>query len=79
MDERLRQNIGEVCGCEHYEAITGIMWQNGTPWQLFSFDNDIDFEGERWRVVMVQKWVYDPDDVTAVDYTEDIFSEAWQL
>ena len=77
MSEDLRQNISETIDGSAWEAITGIYWENGTPWQLAKFEGDVSFEGSIYRCVIVKKIIFDPDDVTAVDYAEDIYSAAW--
>lgn len=77
MDERLRQNIAECYGT--FEPITGVLWQDGTPWQLWKFEQDVEFEGKMWRCVIIEKDYIDPADASAIDHTEDVLAEAWEL
>lgn len=77
MNERLRENIGETIDGSAWEAITGIYWENGTPWQLAKFEGDVNYDGSIYRCVILQKIIFDPADVTAVDFAEDIYSAAW--
>lgn len=79
MSEELRQNISETIAGSAWEDITGIYWENGTPWQLSKFEGDVSFEGSIYRCVIVEKIIFDPADVTAVDYAEDIYSAAWEV
>lgn len=79
MHDELRLHIGEVYGSEAWEAVTGTIWTNGRPWQLWKLEQDVEHAGSRWRCVIVQRSVYDPDDITALDYAEDIFAEAWEI
>ena len=79
MSEELRQNISETVDGSAWEAITGILWENGTPWQLAKFEGDVSFKGSIYRCVIVEKIIFDPGDVSAVDYAEDIFTAAWQI
>ena len=79
MNNELRNHISEVYDGGSWEAITGILWKDGEPWQLFKFEQDVDFEGEFYRCCIISKSVYDPDDVESVDYTEDVFCESWVL
>lgn len=79
MSEELRQNIGETVDCSAWEAITGIYLENGTPWQLSKFEGYASYEGIIYRCVIVEKIIFDPDDVSTVDYAEDIFTAAWQI
>ena len=71
----IRDIISETYDSTAYEAVTGILWQDGTPWQLFKFERDV----EGYRVVLIEKVVYDVDDTEAVDYSEDVLFEAWRI
>jgi len=79
MDRDLRQHISETIDGGAWEAVTSILWQDGTPWQLWKLERDIEFDGDLWRCVIVAKAVYDPDDPGAVDYAVDVISEAWMI
>ena len=79
MDERLRQNISETCGSEFWEPVTGVLWQNGTPWQIWKYENDVEFGGKTYRCVILEKYYIDPDDASAIDHSEDILAEAWEI
>lgn len=79
MNERLRENIGETIDGSAWESVTGIYWENGTPWKLNKFEGDVSFEGSLYRCVILEKIVFDPDDLTAVDYAEDIYAAAWKI
>lgn len=79
MNERLRQNIGEIYDAGAWEPVTGIVWQGDDPWQLMSFEQDVEFEGKTWRCVIVQCIHFDADDLDAVDYAEDVFSAAFVI
>lgn len=77
--DEVRDIISETYDSTAYEAITSILWQDGTPWQLVKFERDIELDGEWYRVVLIEKITYDPDDLEAVDYSEDILFEAWRV
>ena len=79
MDEKLRQQIGETTDATAWEIITGILWKDGIPFQLWKFEQDVEFNKEMWRCLIIQKLVFYPDDIRSVDYCEDIMSEAWKL
>ena len=79
MSEELIQNIIETIDGSAWEAITGLLWENGTPWQLYKFEGDVSFEGSIYRCVIVEKIIFDSDDVSAVDYAEDIYAAAWEI
>ncbi len=77
MDERLRRDIAE--NYSGWERITGTFWQDGTPWELWKFEHDVEHDGKWWRCVIIEKATLDKDDWSALDYAEDIFAEAWEL
>ena len=79
MDDDLRQNISETVDGSAWEAITGVYWENGMPWQLAKFEGDVSFEGSIYRCVIVEKIIFEPGDMSAVDYAEDIFTAAWKI
>lgn len=79
MDSRLRAHIDETIGGCAWTPITNVIWEDGkTPWLLSLFDENVDFEGRLYRCIILKKIVYDPDDLTAVDYAEDILAQAWE-
>lgn len=77
MNDRLRSKIAETCGSEYWEPIGCKHWNGDTGFDLWIFEHDIDFEGDRHRVVIIQKCVYDAEFPHDVDYSEDIFFESW--
>ena len=79
MDELLRRDIAEHYDCSCWENVTGIIWENGTPWQLIKFERDVEYYGTMWRCLIITKLVYDPDDIPGVDDSEDVFSSAFEL
>ena len=79
MSEELRNHIAEIFDGAAWEPVTGRLVQNGTPWELWKFEHDVDFDEQCWRCVIIQKVMFDPCDTDAVDYAEDVFSAAWPL
>lgn len=78
MDSALRQHIAEVFGGDgSWEAVTAIMWKDDVPFQIWKFEQDVEYQGKWYRCLIISKDVFDPDDLEAVDYTEDIYSDAW--
>ena len=77
--EDLRNHIGEIYDGGCYEPITGILWKNGEPFQLFKFERDVEFEDEIYRCLLITKSVYDESDLTAVLTADDVFFEAWKI
>lgn len=78
MSNELYQHIAEIYGtCD--DPITGIILEEDTPWQLWKFERDVEFQGKIWRCVIIEKVVYDPDDPTAADFTDVVFSNAFIL
>lgn len=79
MDSDLRQQIAETYDGGAWQSVTGILWQDGQPWQIRKFEEVVEYEGCLWRCIILTKNVLDADDIGAVDYCEDILSEAWEL
>lgn len=79
MDERLRRTIDECYDGSAFVAVTGVMWKDGTPFQIFKFEEDVECEQKLFRCLIITKWVYDAADLSAVDYTEDVFTDAWEI
>lgn len=79
MTSEIRQQISENYDGSAWESVTGILWQDGKPWQLRKFEEIVEYEGCLWQCLVVTKIVFDADDIGAVDYCEDILSEAWEL
>lgn len=77
MDERLRSHIGNVYDGGCWECVTGTHWQDGTPWDIWMFERDVEFDGETWRCVIIERYEYSPQDLTAVENVEEIYSAAW--
>ena len=79
MKDLLRDNIAETTDGGAWTAITPIYWQDGTPWQLSKLERDIDFMDTTYRCVIVQKFEYYDDDLTAIETSKDIFFDAWEI
>lgn len=79
MSSEMKLAIGETCGAEYWEPISSKMWEVNTPWQLMYFEHDFEYEKQLWRVVVIEKYVYDADDPEAIDRTEEVFSSAWVI
>lgn len=77
MPEDLRLNIAATT--DGWEPVTGVLWTDGTPWQVLKFERDVEHEEALWRCVILERVVYDPDDLSAVDYAEAILADAWPL
>lgn len=78
--EQIKAEIAEHYDGSFYEPITGILWQDKTPWQLFKFEADVELDGaEFFRVVMIKKYFYDPDDISSVDHEDTVLFEAWEI
>lgn len=75
----LRRNIGEVYDGSCWEPLTGLLWHDAEPFRLWKFENDVEFENETWRVIIIEKHIMAADDLEAVDRAEDVFFEAWTI
>lgn len=77
MNESLRQHIAEHYDSGSWDAITGIIWDGGIPWQLTKFEREVEYSGSVQQCIIVTRVVYDPIDPTAVVEAEDIFAVAF--
>ena len=79
MKETLRQHIESTYDGSAWERITPLYWEDGTPWDLWLFDHDVEFDGDTWRCCIVMRCEYSPDDLDAIELVEDVFTSAWTL
>lgn len=79
MNKDLINRIEEIYDGGAWEAVTGVVWQGARAWQLFKFEQDVEFEGALWRCVLLAKDELCPEDVEAVERREYILTEAWQI
>lgn len=77
--DELIQHIGE-CGLGRWEPMTGKQFpEGGQPWQLFLFENDVEWDGATWRCTFIDKRYFDEDRPDELDYSEIVFAEAFEL
>lgn len=79
MDERLRRNIDECYDGSAWEAVTGILRKGKAPFQIWKFEHDVWFEHKTYRCLIIENWVYDVRDISAIDYAKTIYEEAWEI
>ncbi len=75
----LRQDISETYDSSTWEPVTGILYKNDEPFQIHKFSRDVEYEHKTIRVLIITRTVYDRDDPTAVDYSEDLLFYAWVI
>ena len=44
MDEGLRRNIDECYGIFGWEAVTGLLLKGETPFKIWKFEKDVEYE-----------------------------------
>lgn len=62
-----------------FEPISNKIEQNGRLWQLFKFDDVVEYNGKAFLCIIVSKFEYDsqaPDEVICVT---DLFAEALEV
>jgi len=79
MDEGLRRNIDECYDGSAWESVTGILWKEEEPFQICKFERDVEFEHKMYRCLIIEKIVFDSDDISAVNYSETIYEDAWEI
>ena len=79
MNEWLRKNIDECYDGGEWEDVTGILGKKDEPFQILKFEQDVEYEHKMYRCLIIEKWVYDADDLSAVNYSETIYEDAWEI
>lgn len=80
MDSMIRRNIDETCGAEQWKPVTTKLFPvDGQPFQIFSFENDVECNGQYYRCVIIERYVYDAERPEEIDYGETLYEEAWPL
>lgn len=80
MDSDLRAHIGSIYGVEAWERLTVILWNNGTGYDLWKFEQDVEYSRKNYRCIIIQRNWYDAEiSMTDIDTSEDIFSDAWEI
>ena len=81
MDMGLYLHIGEVYGVESWQKILDKHWiEDGIGFELWMFDNDVEYDGHLWRSVIIQRCVYDAQlGADDVDHVEMVMALAWKL
>lgn len=76
--EEIMEKLGAT-GYDAKEIMCKHFSDDGQPWELILIDEDTEYEGHMYRVVAIEKWVYDADDTEAIDYTEEVFVDIQYL
>ena len=79
MFEELRMSINATYDGSSWEDVTALYWQDGTPWKIVKFDRDVEYGKKTYRCIIIEKWVFDPEDLEALDYAGVLLEEAWEL
>lgn len=81
MDSDLRNSISATISSDHWEPVTSKMFPAApsAPWQLWTLQEDIEYNGAMWRCCIVRMDTYNTDAPEEIDYSEDIFSSACKL
>lgn len=80
--ELVKKTIAES-GMPVQEAATGIIHkyngENRESFQIMIIDGDVEAEGKKYRVLSVEKWIYDTEDIEAVDHVEVLSFDVWEI
>jgi hypothetical protein len=77
--EGIKKTIGETGYLP--EEVTGMRCnhQDNDYFKIMMYDCDVEFEKKMYRVVLVEKWIYDSDDLESIDHVEELSFDAWEL
>ena len=73
--EELRKYIGENYDGSFWKNVTDFYNRDGEAWELRKFEETVEFDGKNYYVIIIEKWNYDSDDNSALDYSEEIFAK----
>lgn len=79
MNKELRKKIDENYDGGFWEKVTGILHNNDTPFCIYKFEHDVEFENETYRCIIIEKQIYDPEDPQIIDSVETLLEESWKL
>ena len=66
-------------GCAVPKAATGVLYNGAAPFQIFVTEADVEVDGRTLRGCLVEKCVYDADDTEAVNYTDELSVDVWEI
>lgn len=79
MDKELRKKIDENYDGRFWEKVTGILHNNDTPFCIYKFEQDVEFENEIYRCIIIEKQIYNPEEPQIIDSVETLLEESWKL
>lgn len=75
----IRERIGEIYDGVFWKPVSDLYNRNGEAWQLFRFEETVEFEGEQYWAIIVEKHNLTPEDTKCVEDTEIIFEKYIKL
>lgn len=80
MDRNLRRDIAEHYDGSFWEPMgTRVFNGDGTSWQLYFFDQNVEHDGGTLRCMIVDRWNFNDVDKDDVDSVDEIFSWAERM
>lgn len=76
-EERINRYIRETGHA--FEPFSCFYNRDGQAFQLEKLEETIDFEGESYWVIIIEKVNYDPEDIECIEDTETIFEKYIKL
>lgn len=79
MEKEIKSIIGEKYDGSFFEPITCLYNRNGEAWQLFKFEENVEYNEKNWYVVIIEKYNYDVSDIESVETVETVFEKYIEL
>lgn len=79
LSAEIRKMIGEIYDGGSWEQVSDLYNRDGEAWQLWKFEQAVEFEGKNYWAVIIEKHNLDPDDVECVEDVETVFEKYIKL
>ncbi len=79
MNQELRNHIGEQYDGSFWTKESNLYNRDDEAWQLYKFEETVEFDGKQYWVVIIEKWNLDPEDIEVVESTEMFFEKYIEL
>lgn len=79
LNDEIRKMIGEIYDGGCWESCSCLYNREGEAWQLWKFEQTVNFNGKRYDALIIEKHNLDPDDIECVEDSEVVFEKYVKL
>lgn len=73
LTEELKNEIASHYDGSFYKSLTSLHNDGNYAWELFKFEENVEYEGKEYYCTLIEKYNYDPEDIECILDTEIIF------